>query len=67
MTKKTMCRCGGQAPHDQHCGAVLEGIPEDPDGVWKCSLPYDHLGDHCDGNNGHTWPRGIFGRDAVRA
>ena len=57
--KKAMCRCGGQPAHDQHCGDTLYGTKDDLDGVWECSLPYDHLGDHCDGNNGHAWPRGV--------
>lgn len=37
------------------CGAVLNGIEDDPDGVWECSLVAGHNGKHVDGENGHTW------------
>ena len=37
------------------CGEVLNGIDDDPSGVWECSKPSGHTGEHVDGDNGQTW------------
>ena len=37
------------------CESALNGISDDPDGVWECSLLRGHAGQHLDGNNGQRW------------